>query len=137
VTRGGAPLVLSSAVRRAVIGHARRDWPMECCGFLIGSRRAVCFAMPAINVAKSRTRYRIDDRAHVELRRVLRRVSPTLEIRGIYHSHPVGAAVPSETDLAEAFYPEWVHVIVGLGGRRASMRAYWIRGGRAFVVPLR
>ena len=65
-------------------------------------------------------RYRVDDRAHIELRRVLRGVRPALSILGVYHSHPAGDAWPSETDVAEALYPDWTHLIVGLGGRTAG-----------------
>jgi proteasome lid subunit RPN8/RPN11 len=54
------------------------------------------------------TRYRIDDAAHVGLRRVLRGFVPAISIVGVYHSHPAGDAVPSPSDIAEAMYPDWV-----------------------------
>ncbi len=88
------------------------------------------------NAALGVTRYRIDDREHIELRRALRRFSPTLEILGVYHSHPAGDARPSPTDLADAFYPDWVQVIVGLTPR-LQVRAYSIRNGHARNVVLR
>lgn len=89
------------------------------------------------NVAGSSTRYRIDDAAHIELRRVLRRLTPALEIVGVYHSHPAGDPRASPTDIAEAMYAEWVHVIVGLGGGRAQVRAFRIARGRAREIEVR
>jgi len=121
---------LPPAVRRALVAHARRVRPLECCGLLVGTARDVAFAIPMDNIESSRVRYRIDDRAHIEVRRVLRRFVPPLAIRGVYHSHPAGDARPSETDVRDAFYPEWIHVIVGLGRKRPSVRAFQIRRGR-------
>jgi proteasome lid subunit RPN8/RPN11 len=127
---------MASGVREAIVRHARRDRPIECCGFLIGRRRRVLATVEMRNVARSRTRYRIEDRAHIALRRVLRALSPTLEIVGVYHSHPSGAARPSETDIAQAHYPGWIHIIVGMKGR-TSVRAFRIRNGRAQHVSIR
>ena len=82
------------------------------------------------NAEASATRYRVDDALHLELRRVLRRCSPPLSILGVYHSHPAGTADPSPSDVAEAMYPDWAYVIIGLGARRASVRAFRLGAGR-------
>jgi proteasome lid subunit RPN8/RPN11 len=130
-------MTIPRAVRHAIVDHARQERPLECCGFLIGASGRVLFAVPMTNVEKSRARYRIDDRAHIELRRVLRGIRPTVSILGVYHSHPQGAAWPSETDVAEALYPEWVYLIVGLQGSRPVMRGFRIRKSTLRQVPLR
>lgn len=113
-----------AAVRRAMILHARREQPNECCGFLLGRGSRIQYALPMQNVSASATRYRIDDAAHIVLRRWLRGMSPPLSIVGVYHSHPAGDAEPSDTDVREAMYPEWVYVIVGLRGDRPAVRAF-------------
>jgi proteasome lid subunit RPN8/RPN11 len=130
-----ARLVLARAAAQAIVRHARAERPKECCGFLVGSRGRARFAVAATNVAAGTTRYRIDDAWHVELRRTLRRFSPPLEIVGVYHSHPSGDARPSPTDMAEALYPDWTHVIVGME-RGISIRGYRIRDGRAESVVI-
>ena len=124
------------SVRRTLVEHARRDRPLECCGFLIGDSRTVAYAVPMENVERSRVRYRIDDRAHIALRRALRAFRPAVSIVGVYHSHPEGPAEPSPTDIAEALYPEWIHVIVGLGAARPTVRAFRIRRGAVRAVLL-
>lgn len=125
------------AVRRAIVAHARREGPRECCGFLLGRGGRILFALAVQNVAGGRTRYRIDDRVHLDLRRLLRGLTPSLSIVGVYHSHPAGSARASVTDIAEAMYPDWVHVIAGLGGRRPQLSAYRIADGCARDVHIR
>jgi proteasome lid subunit RPN8/RPN11 len=43
------------------------------------------------------------------------------EISGVFHSHPVGEPMPSPTDVAMAWDPDWIHLIVG-GGRLGAFR---------------
>ena len=120
------------AVRAAIVRHARREAPRECCGFLLGSGRHVQFALPLNNVdPRPESRYRIDDRRHIEVRRWLRRLVPPLEIVGVYHSHPNAPARPSASDLAEAHYPDWLFAIVSLAGGREDMGLFEIVRGRA------
>jgi len=89
-------LTLPAAVRRAILAHAERDAPRECCGLLIGRSGRVLHAAAMRNISASpRVRFRIDPREHIVLRRELRRLSPALEIVGVYHSHPAGPAEPS------------------------------------------
>lgn len=131
-------LVIPAAVRRAIVAHARRERPRECCGLLVGSGARVSFAVPARNVdASPATRYCVDPRLHLDLQRVLRHVVPRLAIVGVYHSHPHGDATPSASDIAEAYDEDWIYVIVGLRARTAQVRAFRIRGGRARAVPIR
>jgi proteasome lid subunit RPN8/RPN11 len=122
---------LPASVRRAVVEHARRDAPRECCGFLVGRGGQIRFSLPMTNVARGVARYRIDPREHIDVRRRLRQSTPPLEIVGVYHSHPAGAPVPSRRDLADANYREWLHVIVGLGARRARLGLFSIADGKA------
>lgn len=130
-------VILPLDVRRAIVAHARRDRPRECCGLLVGRGRRVAFAVAATNVDASETRFRLDDREHVTLRRALRAFRPPLDIVGVYHSHPAGEAWPSETDIAEAAYPTWLYLIVGLKTTRATVGAFRLRNGRVRRVTLR
>jgi proteasome lid subunit RPN8/RPN11 len=134
VSAGGGVRIEPDVVR-AIIRHARRERPRECCGLLVGRGRRVAHAVPMRNTARGTSRFRLDDRGHIDLRRQLRGWVPAMEIVGVYHSHPSGAAVPSARDLREAFYAGWVHVIAGLHPR-AAVRAYEIRRGRARALRM-
>ena len=127
---------LPDEVRRAIIAHAEREGPRECCGLLVGQGQVVSHAVAVPNRAAGVTRFRLDDRAHIDVRRTLRCFEPPLEIVGVYHSHPTGAPVPSETDIAEAHYPDWIHLIVGRAGSRPRVAAYRIQRGRADALRL-
>jgi proteasome lid subunit RPN8/RPN11 len=127
---------MARAVRRAIVAHARRAAPLECCGFLLGSHGHVAHAAPMRNAADGAVRYRIADRDHLTLRRAVRGLVPPIGIVGVYHSHPRGRAVPSGTDVSDAHYPDWVHVIVGLRPR-LEVRAFRIRRGAVRPVRVR
>jgi proteasome lid subunit RPN8/RPN11 len=78
-------------------------------------------------------RFRINPAEHIDLNRRLRGSGRT--VVGVYHSHVRSAAEPSPSDVAEASYPEFVHVIVSLAGdSTTSVRAYRIAAG--VVTPL-
>ena len=120
-----------------MVEHARLERPRECCGLLVGARDRITVAVPVRNVARGRTRYRVDPAGHIALQRVLRVLEPSLSILGVYHSHPRGPATPSETDVAEALYPDWIHVIIGLQGGRPEARGFLIAAGKVRHVALR
>lgn len=59
------------------------------------------------------------------------------ELTAIYHSHPKGPETPSATDIAQAYYPETIQVIVSLQARkRPSVRAFTIVDGRVDEVEI-
>ena len=126
-----------AAVRRALVLAARGARPRECCGLLLGAAGRVDFAVAVPNIDKRPGRYRLDPAVHIAVRRLVRRLSPAVAIVGAYHSHPGGDAVPSRTDVAEAMYPDWLWVIVGLRRRAPAVRAYRIRRGRPREVRVR
>jgi proteasome lid subunit RPN8/RPN11 len=126
-----------AAVRRAVIAHARRDRPYECCGLLLGRPGTIAFAVAVQNIERTTTRFHLDPRTHLEWQRRVRDLRPALAVIGVYHSHPSGAAAPSPSDIAEAHYPDWLHLIAGVKGRAITVKAFRITRGRALPVRVR
>ena len=95
-----------------MIAHARETFPMECCGLLAGRDGQVIRVYRGYNVDQSPYTYRLDDRQLLQFLREMDREG--LEVVGIYHSHTSSEATPSRTDVARAFYPEAVYVIISL-----------------------
>ena len=112
---------LAASVRAALLAHARTEAPRECCGLLVGSDRTVDECVPGINVDPDPHRYRLDPSIHIATRRRLRGTART--IIGAYHSHLGTAPMPSASDRAEAYYSEFVWVIVSLAVPEAEALA--------------
>lgn len=126
-------LVESVKITREVIAeilqHARQCAPNECCGLLVGRGEIIERAYRLSNIAEDpRRRYFADPRELFQYQKRMR--ARREKLLGIYHSHPQSAAVPSPTDVEQAFYPEAVYVIVS-PGPRPQVRAYRIVGGEA------
>lgn len=133
--RGGV-VRLGGEAHDAILDHARRALPDECCGLLIGQARGpdtrIVRAWPARNLRQSRTRYLIDPADHFAALRTARRAG--LAVVGVYHSHPVSPPSPSPTDDREAD-PGLLYVIASPA--RGEMRAYRVDRGRLRRVELR
>lgn len=123
----------------AVLEACQSACPAEVCGH-IGARQAVLVrAYPVPNVAQAapgKCRFLMDSRSQLH---TMREIEDTgLDLGGHYHSHPRTAAVPSETDVHLAAYPEAVHLIVGLRYRaQPEVRAWRIVDGMSEELALR
>jgi proteasome lid subunit RPN8/RPN11 len=121
---------LKSEVIQAVVAHAREAAPAECCGVLLGAADEVVEAVRTRNIADRPTRFEIEPIDHIRAQKSAR--GRGLDIVGFYHSHPHSSAVPSETDIAQANYPDHVHLIVSLASDPPETRLYRY-DGRNFV----
>ncbi len=94
-------LVVTRAVIALLREEAKRAYPDECCGILLGEGETITDALPAPNVHSTpRTHFEIDPQALVDAHRAARSAGP--QVLGYYHSHPAGPPYPSSTDRAEA-----------------------------------
>jgi len=121
-------LLLGGAARATIVAEARRAFPGECCGFLLGTRAAgratVTDVRPAANAraADARPRFAIAPEEVLGAHREAE--ARGLEVVGFYHSHPDGGAVPSGLDREHA-WPLCRHVIVAVrDGEPGELRAW-------------
>jgi proteasome lid subunit RPN8/RPN11 len=138
---------LPASIREAVVAHARAEYPNEACGLIVGDRRAADGGAalryePARNKAASPYRYEIDP---ADLLRLTIATDDADEVFwGIVHSHTHSPAVPSQTDIGLAFYPDALYVLVTLSDDEADpatgapgIRAWQIVDGSIHEVALR
>ena len=60
------------------------------------------------------------------------------DLIGIFHSHPQGLAVPSETDISQAYYPQATYVILARYNEKGwYMRGYNLVKGQIKEIVLR
>jgi proteasome lid subunit RPN8/RPN11 len=126
-------LELPVAVLEAVVEHARLEFPHECCGLLAGRGTRVERLYRGSNIDRSPYTYRLDPQEQLRFFKAID--AEGLELLGIYHSHTQSAAYPSKTDVARAFYPDAVYVIVSLrdplsAAEDVQVMGYRIRDGR-------
>ena len=120
----------------AIAAHARAEAPRECCGLLVGCEGRIVEAVALPNVDPSpERRFEVDPRDHINLRRSLRGSGQS--IAGVYHSHPASPPTPSPSDVAEALYPDFIHLIVSLLEDPPEVRAYRIIQQIVSELPLR
>lgn len=116
--------------------HGQETYPEECCGLLLGAMTADGNHAVAIHRVENRQgenrqrRYFIRPEDYQRADRDARRRS--LDIVGIYHSHPDHPARPSPTDLERAAFPGYTYVIVSIqGGEPAELTAWSLAPDRS------
>lgn len=122
-------LELSRDQAKALIKHAEEEAPNECCGLLAGRNGRVERVYPGTNVDHSPYTYLMNPKEQLAAFKDMEVAG--LELVGIYHSHTHTAAYPSRTDVAKAFYPDALYVIVSLAKRDTpDIRAFRVADGQ-------
>ncbi len=128
-------MTIPSQVLDAVLAHAREAEPLECCGILLGEGERIVSAVRARNVADDPARrFLIDPVEHMAARRTARGLG--LTVVGFYNSHPHSEATPSQTDIAEASYPDAASLIVGRKGEQVEARLFRLRDSTIETLEL-
>lgn len=150
-----------AAIRRAsletIVAQAEREFPYECCGFIIGDD-SVEEVRPVANIQNrkhaedpaafprdARTAFLMEPKEHLAVLNEIDRRK--LALRIVYHSHPDHDAYFSPTDRAQACsfdpsepdYPDTAYVVMSIhGGKFARTAAFvWDAGAGEFVeTPL-
>lgn len=137
---------LPATIRRAIVEHARAEYPNEMCGVVVGDGYAAGGGQalrwePARNAEASPLRYAVhpDDL----LRLTIETDDADEVFWAIAHSHVRSPAVPSPTDIGIALYPDALYVLVSLASdeadpvtREPSVRAWRIVDGAVFEVAV-
>jgi [CysO sulfur-carrier protein]-S-L-cysteine hydrolase len=89
--------------------HVAGGVPEEVCGLVAGIAGRATRVYPITNILRSPVQYRMAPQE--QLKAFLAMEDNGLELLAIYHSHPLGPAVPSATDIAESYYPDVVYLI--------------------------
>ena len=120
----------------AIVEHARRDAPNECCGMVASDAGRAASVHAAENTAASPFRFEVDG---LELHHTLTAIEDAgHELGAIYHSHTRSEPYPSQTDVNfAANWPGVEWIIVGLAnGAEPDVRSYLIDGGVITEVPV-
>ena len=129
-------VVLPTGLVQQILDHAGGSPQTEVCGLLAARDGHPSRCIRVANVATRPQRFfRMDPKQQIEAMRSMREQGE--QLYGIYHSHPLGPAEPSATDIEQAAYPEALYLIVSLNhSRRPELRAYRLDKGTAQAVQL-
>ena len=137
----------AASIRRAsmdaIVAQAEREFPFECCGFIIGDD-SVEEVRPVANIQNrmhaedaaafprdARTAFLMEPKEHLAV--MLEVDRRKLAIRAVYHSHPDHDAYFSATDRAQACsfdpsepdYPDIVYIVMSIrAGKFAHAAAF-------------
>ena len=145
-------VVISRRDFEIMVAQAEREFPFECCGFIIGDaadevrpirniQNEKHAADPATFQRDARTAYLMDPKEQLAVLQEIDRRK--LILKAVYHSHPDHEAYFSATDRARACsfdpaepdYPETAYIVMSVrGGKYADAAAFiWDMERKDFV----
>lgn len=121
-------LILSRRDYDLILEQVRAEWPNEACGLLGGEGGKVRRVYPVENIFHSPRAYQMNSVEQV--RAMLEIEVAGWELSGIFHSHPSGSPFPSATDVAQAYYPDSLYLILAPDAHGEwQSRAFQIQAG--------
>lgn len=115
-------LVINPSAENTMRTHALEAFPNECVGFLYGddeqtegekSIRKIDLAVPITNSKEGDQRRRFEISPLDYMKAENYALEKNLTLLGVYHSHPLHPAIPSEHDLRQAL-PFFSYIIVSI-----------------------
>jgi proteasome lid subunit RPN8/RPN11 len=127
---------LRAALFEELLEHGLSGYPNEACALVVGKDGVPSKVLPMRNADASPVSYRLEPKE--QLRAFQEIDDEGLELLGIFHTHTHSEAFPSETDRAQAFYPEAAYLIMSLANREAPViRAFRIVDGEVSEEEVR
>jgi proteasome lid subunit RPN8/RPN11 len=111
------------------------SYPLEACGLVAGIHAVSCAVYPVTNELRSPVRYRFDPQEQVEAFMDIE--AHGWELLAIYHSHPNGPELPSQTDVEEFAYPGVLSLIWFIGRSGWQCRSFLIAKSQIIESPLK
>ena len=112
-----------------IVSHSKGNAPNESCGILAGKDRTVTKLYKMTNTESSPVSFLMDPKEQLSVMKDMR--ASSLDMLGIYHSHPSTNAHPSAKDLDMAFYDDASYVIVSLQDKnKPVIQSFAVKGGK-------
>lgn len=105
-------LRIPKTIFKEMVDHAKKEWPLECCGILSGKDKTVQKSFELRNTEESPVLYSMSPQEQMKVFEEMEKES--MKMVAIYHSHPHTIPFPSETDVKLTFYPDISSIIISL-----------------------
>jgi proteasome lid subunit RPN8/RPN11 len=120
-------MIIEKQIINKLIEHARKDTPIEACGYLAGKDGVASLQIPLTNVDASAEHFSLSPSEQFSAIRKIRELG--LKLHAVYHSHPQSPSRPSQEDIRLAFDPEILYVIISLLNGNETVAAFRIING--------
>lgn len=120
-------LQIPKKVYNQIIAHAKRDLPIEACGYLAGKDGKISYAVEMDNIDKSPEHFSFDPQEQFDAFKKAQKDG--LRLIGTYHSHPSTPARPSKEDIKLAYDPIISYIIISLQEETPDMKSFKIKNG--------
>lgn len=120
-------LVIKKDVLERMINHAKRDLPLEACGYVASKNGVSNQHFEMRNADQSPEHYSLDPEEQFKVLKEIRNIE--MDISAVYHSHPETPARPSKEDIRLAYDPSISYIIISLAGGEESVKSFKIAQG--------
>ncbi|MFZ5800304.1 MAG: M67 family metallopeptidase [Candidatus Omnitrophota bacterium] len=127
-------LKITQAICNQLVALAKQSSPIEAGGYLAAKEGMVVAVYALTNVERSEEHFSFDPKEQFAALRESR--AKGLELCAVFHSHPTSPARPSAEDIALAYDPNMLYVIVSLAEGREDIKAFRIKNQKVFPEPL-
>jgi len=127
-------LFLPLHLREQMIQHILSCLPEEGCGIIGGRENRAEIVLPVTNQLHSTTKFLMDPQEQLDV--LLKLEALNMEFLAFYHSHPKGPGTPSQSDIAEFYYPGVISIVLSLAETGWQVRGFEIAGNGYQEVEL-
>jgi proteasome lid subunit RPN8/RPN11 len=117
-----------------ILKQAQRFAPIEACGMLAGKNGIIERHYEMTNSDNSCDHFMMEPKEQFKIIKQIR--AESLEFTGVYHSHPVSPARPSQEDIRLALTHGIAYVIVSLAGNSPVIKAFNIEGSNVSEIEV-
>ena len=125
---------ITKKIINQIVEHAKKEAPLEACGYLALAGGIIKVSYPLANIDKSNEHFSFEPKEQFKVVKDAR--SNGLEICAVYHSHPASPARPSPEDIKLAYDSQLSYFIVSLAGPLEEVRAFSIKNGNVAGIDL-
>lgn len=118
-------LKITRSVRDAMVQLAKRESPIEACGYLAGTPGEARLLIPMTNIDHSPEHFSFAPQEQFQALKQARNAG--FQLLAVFHSHPASPARMSAEDIRLANDPDLVYIIVSLADSEPVIRGFRIK----------
>lgn len=125
---------ITNKIIREIVDQAKKESPLEACGYLGAKDGIITTIFALTNIDKSSEHFSFDPKEQFMAAKDAR--ARGLDLSAVYHSHPASPARPSQEDIKLAYDSAMSYFIVSLLGGEEDVRAFSIKNGEVAEINL-